>query len=90
MNAEKQRLTVLNRLSAEYPSCVSLEAIRKDTHLPEYEFRRVVAYLQEKVFIELEDVTQGVEGVFGEARITAAGLDYVEDRSKQVRATIIR
>lgn len=89
MNAEKQRLTVLNRLSAEYPAHVSLEAIRKDTHLPEYEFRRVVAYLQEKAFIELEDVTQGVEGVFGEARVTAAGLDHVESRSKQVRATII-
>ena len=90
MNAEKQRLTVLNRLSAEYPSCVSLEEIRTDTHLQENDFRRVVAYLQEKAFIELEHVTQGVEGVFGEARITAAGLDYVEHRSRQVRATIIR
>lgn len=90
MNAEKQRLTVLNRLSAEYPSCVSLEEIRTDTHLQENDFRRVVAYLQEKAFIELEDVTQGVDGVFGKARITAAGLDYVEGRSRQVKATIIR
>lgn len=90
MNAEKQRLTVLNRLSAEYPSCVSLEEIRKDTHLKEHEFKRVVAYLQEKAFIELENVKQGVDGVFGEARITAAGLDFIENRSRQVRATIIR
>ena len=90
MNAEKQRLTVLNRLSAEYPSRVSLEEIRKDTHLESNDFKRVVAYLQEKAFIELEDVKQGVDDVFGEAKITAAGLDFVESRSRQVKASIIR
>ena len=90
MSAEKQRMTVLNRLSAEYPAFVSLEAIRHETNLTERDFERVMAYLQEKAFIELADVTQGVHGVFGEARITAAGLDYIEARSRQVKATLIR
>ncbi len=87
---EKQRLTVLNRLSAEYPSGASLESIRQDTGLSEHAFRRVVAYLEEKAFIELENVTQGIEGVYGNARITASGLDYVESRSRLVRASLIR
>ena len=90
MSAEKKRLTVLNRLSAEYPSAISLEKIRKDTHLDDHDFKRTVAYLQEKQYIDLENVAQGVEGVYGEARITVLGLDYVEAKSRQVRASIIR
>jgi hypothetical protein len=90
MSSDKQRLTVLSRLSAEYPSTVSLEEIRIDTSLSESDFRRVIAYLEEKAYVELEHVTKGVEGVFGAARITAAGLDYVEKRCRQVRASIIR
>ena len=90
MNPEKQQLTVLNRLSAEYPSVVSLEEIRADTNLYEVEFRRVIAYLQEKAFIELENLSQGVDGIFGSARITAAGLDYLLQSSKRVRASFIR
>jgi hypothetical protein len=90
MTAEKQRLTVLNRLSAEYPSFVSLEEMRQDTLLFEVEFQRVVAYLQEKAYIELRDIKHGESDVFGEARITAAGMDYIEAKSRQVRASIIR
>ncbi len=90
MSIEKQRLTVLNRLSAEYPSFVCMEAIRHDTSLSEHDFMRVAAYLQEKAFIELDDVKQGGDGVFGKARITAAGLDFMESRNRQIRATVIR
>ena len=70
MSAEKQRLTVLNRLSAEYPASVSLEELRKDTALNEADFRRTVAYLEEKALIDVIDLKEGVGGVFGEARIT--------------------
>ena len=90
MNAENHRMTVLNRLSAEYPAFVSLEEIREDTLLYEVELQRVMAYLQEKAFIELRDIKRGESEMFGEARITAAGMDYVESRSKQVRASIIQ
>jgi hypothetical protein len=83
-------MTVLNRLSAEYPAFVSLEAIRGDTNLDEQDFRRVAAYLQEKQYIDLDNVKQGVGGVYGSARITVLGLDYAESRSRQVRVSIIR
>ena len=90
MTAEKQRLTVVNRLSAEYPSFVSLEEMRQDVNMSDLEFKRTLAYLRERQYLDLDNVKQGGEGVYGEARITALGLDYVEARSRQVRASIIR
>ena len=69
---------------------MSLEELRKDTALHEADFRRAVAYLEEKTFIDLIDVKQGVDGVFGEARITASGLDFVERSARRVRASWIR
>ena len=90
MSAEKQRLSVLNRLSAEYPASVSLEELRKDTALNEADFRRTVAYLEEKALIDVIDLKEGVGGVFGEARITASGLDFVECSARRVRASWIR
>lgn len=88
--AEKLRMTVLNRLSAEYPASVSLEEVRRETCLTDRDFRSAVAYLHEKALIELGDVKQGVDGVYGTARLTAAGLDYIEAKARAVRAHVIR
>ena len=90
MSAEKQRMTVLNRLSAEYPASVPLEELRKDAALHDADFRRVVAYLEEKALIDIDDLKEGVDGVFGVARITAAGLDCVESGARRVRASWLR
>lgn len=85
---EELALKVLNCLFGEYPRTMELECCREHTNIAEHDFLRVVAYLKEKAFIELEDATEGLCGVFGQARITAAGIDFVNGRSRRVKATV--
>ena len=87
---EQLALKVLNCLFGEYPRTMELERCREHTNMAEHDFLRVIAYLQEKAFLELENATEGICGVFGQARITAAGIDYVNTRSRKVRASVIR
>ena len=90
MSTERQRMSVLNRLSAEYPASVSIEALRRDTGIGGGDLRRALAYLEEKALIDILDLKEGVGEIFGQARATAAGLDLVEERSRRVRAAWLR
>ncbi len=88
---DKTALKVLNRLSAEYPDYMELEACRKDIHATHAEFKRSVAYLEELALIDLKEAAMGIaEGIFGDVRITASGLDALNKSSRKVRATFIR
>lgn len=85
---EELALKVLNCLFGEYPRTMELERCREHTNIAEHDFLRVVAYLQEKAFLEIENATEGLVGVYGQARITAAGIDFVNGRSRRVKATV--
>ena len=88
---DKTALKVLNRLSAEYPDYMELEVCRKDIAANHAEFKRSVAYLEELALIDLNESAMGVtEGIFGDVRITASGLDALNKSSRKVRATFIR
>lgn len=82
-------LKVLNCLFGEYPQGMELEKCRERTCVAEHDFLRVAAYLQEKAYVEIEDATEGLCGVFGRARITAAGIDFVNTRSRRVKASVL-
>lgn len=88
---DKIALKILNRLSAVYPDYMELEVCRKDIDVCHAEFKRGVAYLEELALIAIKNAAMGVhEGIFGDARITANGLDALNKYSKKVRATFIR
>ncbi|MDO5562520.1 MAG: hypothetical protein Q4F74_02805 [Synergistaceae bacterium] len=88
---ERLALKVLNCLFGVYPDFMELEKCRERSNLSESDFLRVVAYLQEKAFIELEEPTRGVAtGIYGRARITSAGIDTVDLKSKKVKVSVIR
>ena len=88
---DKIAMKVLNRLSAVYPDYMELELCRKDINVTHAEFKRGVAYLEELALIDLKEAVCGVhEGVFGDIRITASGLDALNKHSKTIRATFIR
>lgn len=82
---------ILSRLSSAYPSYMQLEACRKEVCEEPASFRRGVAYLEEKAFVELRGLTEGeADGVFGEVRATASGLDYLNKKSRRVTATFFK
>ena len=84
-------MKVLNRLSAEYPDYMELEVCRKDIDADHAEFKRSVAYLEELALIDLRNAKMAThEGIFGDVRITASGLDALNKRSKKIKATFIR
>lgn len=84
-------LKILNRLSAIFPEYMELEVCRKDIDASHAEFKRGVAYLEELALIDLRNAAEGVhEGIFGDVRVTASGLDALEKNSRKVRATFIR
>ena len=87
---EQLVLKVLNCLFGGYPNFMELETCRQRSALTEGDFLRVIAYLEEKAFVELEQVSRGVDGTFGRGRITAAGIDYVNGRSRRVTASVLR
>lgn len=86
---ETLALKVLNCLYGEYPREMELEKCRERTNIAELDFLRVVAYLQEKAYITLDDTLEGLTGVYGKARITAAGIDFVNERGRRVKASVL-
>ena len=88
---ERLALKVLNSLFGSYPDFMELEKCRERSNLSEGDFLRVVAYLQEKAFIEVDDPSRGITtGIYGRARITSAGIDCVDLSGKKVRVTVIK
>ena len=84
-------LKILNRLSAAYPDYMELEVCRKDIDADHAEFKRGIAYLEELALIDIKKSAMSVqEGIFGDVRITASGLDALDKRSRSVRASFIR
>lgn len=82
---------ILNRLSAVYPDFMELEVCRKDIDADHAEFKRGVSYLEELALIDIRNPAMGVqEGIYGDARITASGLDAMDKRSGGIRVTFIR
>ncbi len=86
---EELALKVLNCLFGEYPRFMELERCRERTNIAERDFLRVVAYLEEKAFLETEETTEGFTGVFGKAKLTAAGIDFVNGRGRRVKASVL-
>lgn len=88
---EKLATNILSRLSGAYPSFIQLEECRREICVDAAEFKRGVAYLEEKAFAEIRDLSAGeCDGVYGEIRITAAGLDYLSRQSRRVKATFFK
>lgn len=87
---EQLALKVLNCLFSEYPRFMELERCRERTNMGAADLLKTAAYLEEKAFIELEDALKGVEGLFGRARITAAGIDWINGRSRRVSVSVLR
>lgn len=84
---EKLATKILSRLSSAYPSFVQLEECRQDICEEPAAFKRGVSYLLEKELIEIKNVEKGeCDGIFGEVRANAAGLDYLAQRSRKVKA----
>lgn len=87
----KIALKILNRLSAAYPDYMELEVCRKDIDVDHAEFKRGVSYLEELALIDVRKPAMGVqEGIFGDVRITASGLDALDKRSGSIRVSFIR
>lgn len=88
---EKLATKILSRLSGAYPSFMQLEECRKDICEEPTAFKRGIAYLHEKLMIELKDGVAGeCDGIYGEVRVTAFGLDYLANRSQKITATFLR
>ncbi len=88
---DKIALKVLNRLSAVFPDYMELEVCRKDIDVSHAEFKRGIAYLEELALIDIKKGAMGVhEGIYGDVRVTASGLDALNKHSRKVRATFIR
>ena len=89
---DKLVLRVLDCLFGNNPSFVELEKCRQEAAVGTEDFRRVAAYLTEKRFLEMADEShRGAEGggVYGQVRITAAGIDWLNSRSRTVRAKLL-
>lgn len=88
---DKLVLKILNRLSAAYPEYMQLEECRNDIDETPSAFKRGVSYLEELALVDLRDAKEGLhEGIYGDIRVTASGIDYLEKRSKKIRATFVR
>lgn len=89
---ERLALKVLNCLYGVYPDEMELEKCRERSNLAETDFLRVVSYLGEKAFIEMEDdAERGVAaGIYGRARITSAGIDWAESKGRKVRISVVK
>lgn len=82
---------ILSRLSGAYPSFMQLEECRADICEEPAAFKRGIAYLHEKLLIELKDgVASECDGIYGEVRVTASGLDFLTNRSRTIKATFLR
>lgn len=69
---------------------MQLEECRRDICEERAPFKRGVAYLEEKAFIEVKRVESGeCDGIFGEVRVNAAGLDHLEKSSRRVKVTLL-
>ncbi len=88
---EKLVTKILSRLSGAYPSYMQLEECRRDICEEPAAFKRGIAYLQEKELIELKAGVAGeCDGIYGEVRATASGLDFLASRSRSIKATFLR
>ena len=88
---DKIAFKILNRLSAAYPDHIELEVCREDIAAEHAEFKRGVAYLEELALIDVRKPAMGLgEGIYGDARITASGIDELNKRSRKVRASFIK
>lgn len=89
---QETAIKILNRLSAAYPSFIELEVCRAECDVKPHLFKRAVAYLEEKALVELRDLKEGEadSAIYGDIRATAAGLDFLNNHSRRVRATFLR
>jgi hypothetical protein len=74
---QKRRIDFMTRLywagDGSVSEFVSAYDIGADIGVPETDIRRLVEYLEERAFIKVDDHKLGV------IRITANGIDYVEE-----------